>query len=63
MERQEYRGNGVAHQTQFGIIRKAALYAGHGPATVDLFRNLWGDDALSKRVIPQRTEQQSSLFD
>jgi uncharacterized protein YecE (DUF72 family) len=38
-------------------------YAGHGPATVALFRNLWGGDALSKRLIPQRTEQQTSLFD
>jgi hypothetical protein len=35
------RGNGVSHETQFGIIRKAALYAGHGPATVKLFWDLW----------------------
>jgi hypothetical protein len=27
--------------TQFGIIRNAALYAGHGPATVKLFKQLW----------------------
>ncbi len=34
-------GNGAAHSTQFGIIRKAALYAGHGPATVKLFWDLF----------------------
>ncbi len=38
-------------------------YAGHGPATVELFRNLWGDDALLKPHIPRRTEKQTSLFD
>ena len=27
--------------TQFGIIRKAALYAGHGPSTVKTFWDLW----------------------
>ena len=25
----------------FGIIRDAALYAGHAPATVKLFMDLW----------------------
>jgi len=37
-------------------------YAGFGPATVELFRSLWGD-GLPKPMIPQRIEQQSSLFD
>ena len=35
------RGNAAGDKTQFGIIRKAALYAGHGPATVALFLELW----------------------
>ncbi len=35
------QGNGVGDATQFGIIRKAALYAGHGPATAKLFTDLW----------------------
>ena len=35
------RGNSVGHATQFGIIPEAALYAGHGPATVKLFWDLW----------------------
>jgi uncharacterized protein YecE (DUF72 family) len=38
-------------------------YAGFGPGTVDLFRRLWGDDALPKPQSPRRTEQQISLFD
>ncbi len=41
VERQEYRGNGVGEVTLFGIIRKTALYAGHGPATAKLFMDLW----------------------
>jgi hypothetical protein len=40
-DRQLSRRNTVGHETQFGIIGKAALYAGHGPATVRLFTNLW----------------------
>ena len=35
------KGNTVGDETQFGIIRKAALYAGNGPATVKLFWDLW----------------------
>jgi hypothetical protein len=35
------RGNAVGDATQGGIIRKAALYAGHGPATLKLFWDLW----------------------
>jgi len=38
-------------------------YAGHGPSTVELFRNLWGDDALPKPRSARRAEQQPSLFD
>jgi hypothetical protein len=34
------RGNTVGHETQFGIIQKAALYADHGAATVRLFLQL-----------------------
>jgi len=35
-------GDGAAaHATQFGIIWKAALYAGQGPATAKLFWDLW----------------------
>lgn len=41
MERQEYKGNGVDDMRRCGIIRDAALYAGHGPATVKLFWELW----------------------
>ena len=37
-------------------------YAGNGPATVELFRRLWGD-SLPKPIIPPRMEKQSSLFD
>ena len=43
------RGNAVGDETQFGIIRKAALYAGHGPATVKLFMDLW-DKKNSERL-------------
>jgi hypothetical protein len=28
-----------------------------------MFRNLWGGDALSKRLIPRQMEQQGSTFD
>jgi hypothetical protein len=41
VERQEFRGNDVEDTRGFGIIRDAALYAGHGPATVKLFMDLW----------------------
>src|SRR6266852_3913221 len=37
-------------------------YAGNGPATVELFRRLWGD-GLPKPIIPPRMEQQKALFD
>ena len=35
------RGNAVGDATQVGIIRKAALYAGFGPATGEMFQELW----------------------
>jgi uncharacterized protein YecE (DUF72 family) len=38
-------------------------YAGNGPGTVELFRTLWGPEALPKVQAPRNTEQQSSLFD
>ncbi len=41
MERQEWRGNSVDDMRGFGIIRDAALYAGHGHATVKLLTDLW----------------------
>ena len=56
-------GNGVEDMRGFGIIREAALYAGFGPGTVDLFRKLWGDESLPKTQVSQRMEQQPSLFD
>jgi hypothetical protein len=55
--------NEIGDETQFGIIKKAALYAGHGPSTVELFRRLWGIDAPRVVPRPQGTGQQSSLFD
>jgi hypothetical protein len=41
VEKAGMRGNGVGSETQFGIIRKAALYAGNGPGTVKLFWELY----------------------
>jgi len=38
-------------------------YAGFGPGTVDLFRNLWGAEALPKIQPHRQMGQQSSLFD
>jgi uncharacterized protein YecE (DUF72 family) len=38
-------------------------YAGHGPATVEMFRNLWGTDAPPKVLVPRPLGKQSSLFD
>jgi uncharacterized protein YecE (DUF72 family) len=38
-------------------------YAGFGPGTVDLFRRLWGMEAPRVVHRPQRTAQQSLLFD
>jgi hypothetical protein len=41
VEKAGMRGNVVGDGIQFGIIRKAALYAGHEPRTVKLFRDMW----------------------
>ena len=38
-------------------------YAGHAPATIEQFRNLWSGRGLPEIGIPQRLRQQSSLFD
>jgi uncharacterized protein YecE (DUF72 family) len=38
-------------------------YAGHGPGTVDVFRNLWGAEGLPKAYKVRPIAQQSSLFD
>jgi uncharacterized protein YecE (DUF72 family) len=38
-------------------------YAGNGPATVELFRSLWGPEALPKIETGQPIRRQSSLFD
>jgi len=56
-------GNGVNYMRGFGIIRDAALYAGFGPGTVDLFRGLWGMEAPRVVQSAQETAQQSLLFD
>ena len=41
-------GNGADGMSRFGIIRDAALYAGHGPSTVELFRRLWGMESTAR---------------
>ena len=38
-------------------------YAGFGPGTVDVFRNLWGPETLPKIQPHRQMGQQSSLFD
>lgn len=38
-------------------------YAGNGPATVELFRSLWGPETLPKVQAPRHTGPQFSLFD
>ena len=38
-------------------------YAGNGPATVELFRSLWGAEALPKIQTGRQIRPQSSLFD
>jgi hypothetical protein len=38
-------------------------YAGFGPGTIDLFRSLWGPEALPKIETGQQIGRQSSLFD
>jgi uncharacterized protein YecE (DUF72 family) len=38
-------------------------YAGHGPGTVELFRNLWGAEGVPKAYRVRSMAQQPSLFD
>ena len=38
-------------------------YAGHAPATIQLFRDLWYAKGLPELAMPQRTRKESSLFD
>jgi hypothetical protein len=68
------RGKRVGDETQFGIIRKAALYAGHGPATIRQFRDLWCKKGFTPLPEPAptprpptpilaRPKKQPSLFD
>jgi len=38
-------------------------YAGHAPATIEQFRNLWQAKGLPEIGKPQRLRQESSLFD
>jgi uncharacterized protein YecE (DUF72 family) len=53
-----------AHERRIMILAFANNhYAGNGPATVEMFRNLWGVDALPKIQAPGQIGQQSSLFD
>ena len=54
VERQEWRGNGVGDETQFGIIRKAALYAGYGPTTMEMFQD------LGRRMVKEETRRAGS---
>ena len=52
------------HQRRIMILAFANNhYAGHGPATVDLFRNLWGAEGLPKANKVRPRAHQSSLFD
>jgi hypothetical protein len=38
-------------------------YAGHGPATIGLFRELWYAKGLSELGKPQRMRREDSLFE
>jgi uncharacterized protein YecE (DUF72 family) len=38
-------------------------YAGHAPATIEQFRNLWNGKGFANIEMPQRLRQKSSLFD
>ena len=57
------KGNTVGRANQFGIIRKAALYAGHAPATIEQFRALWRDKGLPELAKPARKRHEATLFD
>jgi uncharacterized protein YecE (DUF72 family) len=38
-------------------------YAGHAPATIRQFRELWRGKSLPELAQPQRKQQEGSLFD
>jgi hypothetical protein len=57
------RGNTVGHETQFGIIRKAALYEGFGPGTVEKFRELWRKAGGAEFGERARRRSEPNLFD
>jgi hypothetical protein len=61
--RQECRGNGVGDATQFGIIRKTALYEGFGPGTVEKFKELWKKAGGAEDGKPMSRLLQGNLFD
>jgi hypothetical protein len=63
VERQEWSGNGVDDMRGFGIIREAALFQGHGPATIAKFLELWAANGFGKIATPEPIRrQQPSLF-
>jgi hypothetical protein len=48
-----------AHERRIMILAFADNhYAGNGPATVELFRNLWGAEALPKVLAPRQMGRQ-----
>jgi hypothetical protein len=63
LDSQLRRENALGHETQFGIIRKAALFQGHGPATIAKFLELWAANGFGKIAGPERSKrQQTTLF-
>jgi hypothetical protein len=48
--------------TQFGIIRNAALYSGHAPATIEQFRSIWQSKGFPPLDAPRPSHGQPSLF-
>jgi hypothetical protein len=56
------RGTGAGEVTQFGIIRNAALYAGHAPANFEQFRDLWHAKGLPELNKPQAVSRKEPLL-
>jgi hypothetical protein len=48
--------------TQFGIIRNAALFSGHAPATIEQFRRIWQSKGFPPLDEPRPSHRQPSLF-
>jgi hypothetical protein len=48
--------------TQFGIIRNAALYSGHAPATIEQFSSIWQGKGFPPLSAPRPSHRQPSLF-